>query len=397
MKKILLSAAVAAMALTTTASALEDIKVNGQAKVWYETNNGGATGLFDKKNATGELTFKLGMTGKKGNVGFGATIVQTGTLGLTTNLVNGARSGAANTSTTTPAGVVDGDMFVSEMYITAPLGAKTLLKLGKQELQTPLAFTEKWASVNNTFDAAVVINNSISNVTLVAAYVGQSNGAALNLNNGFTGSYLNPTGTAGGAGATYMLAFHYKGGVAVNGFAYSIQNVAKAYWIDASTKLAGAKVKGYAVHMATETVGADNTNAFALSAGMKAGSVNLFAAASTVSDSNAVAASLAVGNTATGSKKTKLPTMGYYLDGLAVSQPGSTALKLKASGKAAGMGLALQGIRDDNSNTNLTQNELNFIVTKKLGDFNVKTVLMHRDFENTPSQQHVRVIASVNF
>lgn len=42
MKKIIVSVAVAAIALSTTASALEDIKVNGQAKVWYETEIGRA-------------------------------------------------------------------------------------------------------------------------------------------------------------------------------------------------------------------------------------------------------------------------------------------------------------------------------------------------------------------
>ncbi len=44
------------------------------------------------------------------------------------------------------------------------------------ELDTPLAFTEKWNIVNNTFEAAVALNNDIPDTTLVGAWVGKHNG-----------------------------------------------------------------------------------------------------------------------------------------------------------------------------------------------------------------------------
>ena len=400
MKKIILSVAVATMALSTAAAALEDIKVSGQAKVWYETNNAGAavtatdsTDLFDQTGSTGEVTFKVDMTGKQGNIGFGASVVQTGTMGLAGNLVSSTRSGTAATSP------VDGDMFVNEMYITAPVGAKTLLKIGKQELQTPLAFTEKWASVNNTFDAAVAINNSIDNLTLIAAFVGQGNGPTTALSNVHAGTYSGIV-----TGGTYAAAALFENDMlAANVWYYDLESYAKAYWIDAGAKIGPASVKGFYASVNPSNAG-KTTDAYALSVAGSVAGVKLMAAFSDVNDG-----AVSVGNTATGSKKTKLPTMGVYTDGKYVAQPGSTAFKVKAAGKVADFGLALQYVDNSNdSNTNATANrnldasEIDLIITKKLGDFNLKTILMDRSFDDSTEDkriggQHVRIIASVNF
>ncbi len=392
MKKIILSAVVTAMALSTTASALEDIKVNGQAKLWYETNNAGDNGMFNKDGASGEVVFKLGITGKQGNIGFGATLYETSTMGLESNLVSSTRD---NTT--------DQDIYVGEAYVTAPLGAKTLLKFGKQELDTPLAFTERWNATPNTFNAAVAINNSINNLTLIGAYVGQSS------NTGFK-SDGTPEHVYGSGKGTYAIAALYKNDAfAVNVWAYELSSLAKAVWIDASIKAGPVALKGYAAQImaggaVADALGVtDDTTAFALSAGMKMGSVKLFAAASTVSDDQAA---LAMANTATGGKKTKLPTMAVYTDGKYVARPGSTAFKLKAATKIAGTGLALQYVNNSNDDIKAIDDmsEIDLIATTKLGDINLKGILMHRDGNAGQSgqaedsaQQHFRVIASINF
>ena len=393
MKKIIVSAAVAAMALSTSAFALEDVKTTGQMKVYYETNNSGDDALFSKEKASAEVVFKVGFTGKQGDVGFGATLYQASTMGL------------------------EG-------------------KFGKQELDTPLAFTERWNALPNTFNAAVAINSSIDNLTLIAAYVGQ----------GTTGTGTN-TGMADGlaalgtgsdnsqyfGGASTIAALYANDGLNVNFWAYHIENVVlptapvsgafgtvggvsvNAAWLDASVKIADvATVKGYAALVTHDGDGSKDTSAFALSGAGKAGPVSLFAAASYVSDGD-----LAVANTATGFKKTKLPTAAVYLDGLYVGQPGSTAVKLKASGKIGTTGLALQGVMNmndenrfnDAAGDNLKEaQEIDLIVTQKVGVFNLKGILMHRDwsdaynnagatkeYSNDGAQQHVRIIASVNF
>ena len=403
MKKIILSVAVAAMALSTTASALEDIKVSGQAKLWYETNDVNTNDLFSKDNATAEVVFKLGMTGKQGNVGFGAEMTQGSSMGLENVLVSNVRTEAANT----PA-------YVSKAYFTAPIAGATL-KMGRQELNTPLAFTEKWNAQQNNFDAAVVIVPATDNLTIIGAYVGQTNTAyaedavspsnivaALDpktnwkATNGFNQFATN--------GAFAIAGLYKNDTVGVNVWAYEVSSVAQAVWADASVKAGPVALKAYAAMITpsgqAEAVFTDDTTAFALSAGMKAGAVNLFAAGSMISDDQAA---IPMANIATGFKKTKLPTAGVYTDGLYVAQPGSTAVKLKASTKLGSTGLALQGVMNMNDDVvSKETTEVDLIVTQKLGDFNLKGILMHRSFDDSATDTAsggilARVIASVNF
>jgi len=399
MRKIIISAAAAVMALSTTASALEDIKVNGQAKVWYESSDKGAADLLNKNGASGEVVFKLGMTGKQGNVGFGATVYQNSTMGLEGGLVSAARTNAVN-----------GAMYVGEAYITTPISENTLLKFGKQELQTPLAFTEKWNASPNTFNAAVAINSSLDNVTIIGAYVGQDNTNLMNS----TGTALNGAAWKSdgevsqnyfGAGATtFALGALYKNnGLAVNAWAYEISTVAKAFWVDAAVNVANVNVKAYAATMmASDSVKAlfpDDTTAFALSAGTAVSGVKLFAAASMVSDD----AGIPVANTSTNFKKTKLPTAGVYTDGMYVAQPDSMAIKVKAAGKIGSTGLALQAVNNSNDSVAAKETtEIDLIITQKVGDINLKGILMNRSFSDDATDKstgatHVRVIASVNF
>ena len=401
MKKIILSVAVAAMALSTTASALEDIKVNGQAKLWYETNDVNDGSLGDKYSSGGEVVFKLGVTGKQGNVGFGTTIYQASTMGLEGTAVMAVRSGNQ----------INEDMFVGEAYFTAPVTTNTLMKFGKQELDTPLAFTERWNAIPNTFNAAVLLNSSVDNLTLVGAYVGQSTGttAGGGFDTGLTGSQFH--------GTAYAAAGLYKtDALAANVWAYRINNVGgnavanggvavHAVWADAAMKVGPANVKAYAAAVDNDGDNADMTVAAALSAGMKTGAVSLSAAASMVTEGD-----LPVANTATGFKKTKLPTAGVYTDGLYVAQPESMAFKIKAATKLGSTGIALQAIMNMNDNellevagdNTLDTTEVDLIVTQKVGDFNLKGILMHRSFaesgeDNDHGGIYARLIASVNF
>lgn len=401
MKKIIISVAVAAMALSTTASALEDIKVNGQAKVWYETNNAGDNDLFHAPASVGEVAFKAGLTGKQGSVGFGAEITSTDSMGLESRLVYNVRSLAANQG-----------MYLSKAYITAPIAPDTVLKFGRQELDTPFAFTEKWNVVQNNFDAAVAINSSIKNVTLIGAYVGQTNTQIADIDPTNLAAYKGRT-TAdfeqmhGGAFAVGAL---FKNDMfSANGWAYSVRDVGnggafvsgigtqvglghvEAYWLDAGVSVAGVNVKAVAAMMDPNF--GDSTTGFALCAKTDIAGVNLSAAGATVGEGI-----VPLGNTATNFKKTKLPTAGVYTDGLYVAQPESTSFKLKAAGKLGTTGLALQGVMNDNdARDDLKTTEVDLIVTQKLGDFNFKGIVMHRDFDTKDAQQHVRVIASVDF
>ena len=401
MKKIIVSAAVAAMALSTSAFALEDVKTTGQMKVYYETNNGGNNSLFNKNGASAEVVFKVGFTGKQGEVGFGATVYQASTMGLEGKIVNGVRT--ADQTNKGP--------FVGEAYITAPIAPSTTLKFGKQEIDSPLAFTERWNAIPNTFNAALAINSSIDNVTLIAGYVGQGSAVGsfgTNGNSGFADGVFGASQYFGGA--TTIAALYANDGLAVNFWAYHIENVGattptlggvsvNAVWIDGSAKVGPATVKAYAALVTNDATGSKDTSAFALSGAGKVGGVKLFAAASMVSSGD-----LPVANTATNFKKTKLPTAAVYLDGKYVGQPETMAFKLKAAGKIGSTGLALQGVMNDgtasnDANENLDAQEIDLIISQKVGVFNLKGILMNRSWSKAghDSQQHVRVIASVNF
>ncbi|MDD2790262.1 MAG: hypothetical protein PHU40_06280 [Sulfurimonas sp.] len=442
------------MALSTVASALEDIKVSGQAKLWYETSDiaGAGYGLpngapavgtvgtpgyiaaipaersgdvFSTDESSGEVVFKLAMTGKQGNVGFGATLYQTSTMGLEGVVVSADRTNDTNLHTT------NGAPFVGEAYITAPLIASTIMKFGKQELDTPLAFTETWNATPNTFNAAVLVNNSVDNLTLIAAYVGQGNtDGSFKTEGDVTNQYF---------GTAYAVAGLYKtDAFGVNVWGYQINNAlsngftwytaapatfsgvsVNALWADATFKAGVVNIGAIAAYVTHDgdnayvsTIDEDATSAFALSADTTVSDITLFAAASTVSEGD-----LPVANTATGFKKSKLPTEAIYTDGLYVAQPGATAFKLKASGKLGTTGLALQGVMNKNSHDNADSvgalglsgtadqhetTEVDFIVSQKLGDFNIMGVLMNRSFADNATDDkiggnYVRVVTSVNF
>jgi len=418
MKKIILSVAVATMALSTTASALEDIKVSGDAKVWYETNNKGDNGIFERTPSTAEVVFKLGMTGKQGDVGFGAEITQGSTMGLENVLVMGTRTNANTlTQQLDSAGVAAGNngnsMYVSKAYFTAPVAPDTIVKMGRQELNTPLAFTEKWNAQQNNFDAAVFINSSVTDLTLIAAYVGQTNTAISSGTPAWKAqsNFEQLHGGAFAAGALYA-----KDAINANLWVYSVNDYnnanilgkvtaapaaqihAEAVWVDASYKMGDMlKIKAVAAMMAPSD-NLDSTTGFALCANTKVAGWDLSAAGSMVGEGV-----LPIANVATNFKKTKLPTAGVYTDGLYVAQPESTAFKVKAAGKVGSTGLALQAVNNSNdADATKDTTEIDLIVSQKLGVFNLKGIIMHRMFSDDATDdaaggQYVRAIASVKF
>lgn len=394
MRKIILSVAAAAMALSTTASALEDIKVNGQAKLWYETNEAGSNSLFEgDADATGEIVFKLGMTGKQGNVGFGATVYQTTDLGLNGEALGGNRSYVTN-----------GDMYVGEAYVTAPMGSMASLKLGRQELNTPYLFTETWNALPNTFDAAVVTVKPTNELSIAAMYVGEDN-----TNGAVAWKVSDPVGAIYG-GAVVVGAMYKNSSFDANLWYTSVGNynnpntaavedeTLSAVWLDAGTKVADINLRAYAA-MVDGSDAADSTEAYALSAGTKIGDFDLSAAASMVSDDG----HYSVANVSTNNKKTKLPTAGVYTDGLFVAHPDSTAFKVKAATKIASTGVALQVIDNSNDTNALKETtEVDLFLKDKFGDFSTTAILMHRSFDDdalddTAGGLYVRLIVALNF
>jgi hypothetical protein len=413
-------AALAAMTLTTGAMAEVTTDLSGNVKLYYETVDvdGGTEGLFDQgvlgrgvptSGASGQAAVSVEAKGKAGVLGYGFKYTAVDTLGLENNLVSGVR--VAN-SGPEPLSTVH---WAEKAFITYKMG-NTLAKVGRQHLDTPLAFTEKWNIAANSFDAAVLINSDIENVTLVGAYVGRGNGnfgsvvsAGGNFGTFGTAAYRTHAGPVSlvgdGAYAFAALAKPTKE-LGVNAWYYNVQGIADAVWLDANYAVAGVKLGAIYAQMMTkgQTSTFADTKGFALKAGSKVGPVSLFAAYSSIDDDEK--AILPIANVATGFKKTKLPTAGVYNDGVIVAHPGSNAFKIKAGIPVGSVKLTAQYI----SNTNdiheaKDADEFDFIVATKIADINVKAIYVNRTFKNNAKagtfvgsdSNHIRIIAGINF
>lgn len=297
MKLVKMSLA-AAVLLGASAFAIDNVKVSGDAKLFYSTNDSGTTAnsdLFEQGQSAADTALRLGVTGDlaKG-ISFGMTANAVSTLGLENNLVANTWTGAHNHS-----GSVDDQAWVSELWIAATLG-KTTAKLGRMELDTPFAFSEKWSVAANTFDAAVLINQDIPDTTLVGAWVGKGNGVNVLGANGLLGVTDNrqdiDSTTAGtqalgidgilttnakyttfakqGAYAAALVNNSFKPAV-VQAWYYNVGGVADAYWLQADIDcqlVKGVKIGAQFANMDPKSLLADagvtkDSEAFAVKLG----------------------------------------------------------------------------------------------------------------------------------
>jgi len=259
---------VAALLVGSSAFAIDNVKVSGDAKLFYATDNATTNGiadvlnpatatdsnnLFNAGSSAAQAALGLGVTADlaKG-ISAGAHMTVLSTLGLEGQLVNNVWEGTNGTSDT---------WIVDEAWVAATLG-KTTAKLGRMELDTPLTFTEKWSIAKNTFEAVVLINQDLPDTTLIAAYVGGSNsnsavnnlvvgGTALGHGTGSNGAGIasviqNQAGTANTTFSQY-----YNGAFAVaaikNSFKpltlqawyYDAPQYLDAYWLQADLGMEG--------------------------------------------------------------------------------------------------------------------------------------------------------------
>ena len=223
-----------------------NIKIEGDAKLYYSTSDDKANSLFNKNGAFGQaaasVSFSADLTE---GISAGSKITALSTLGLEGQLVNNVWEGTN--------GVSD-SFIVNELWLAGTIG-KTTGKIGRMPLDTPLVFTETWSIVENTFEAAVLINQDIPDTTLVGAYVGGSNGQLI----GATAGPIAGVGMAnvvqGAASGTTFNQFYngaYTAGIVNNSWEpltaqawyYDATSIAQAYWIQADLNLAGILLGG---------------------------------------------------------------------------------------------------------------------------------------------------------
>ncbi|WP_200762702.1 hypothetical protein [Nitrosophilus alvini] len=236
----------ALLALGVSAFAdVNNIKVSGDAKLFYATQDGDnnqigirpATGdLFSKNNSAGQAALDLAVEADLADSAKGkVAITALNTLGLENNLVSNVWEGG-----------LGNQWWVSEAWLAKSI-ANTTIKVGRQAIDTPLAFSETWSIAQNTFDAAVVLNSDVPNTTLVAAWIGRGNNASGVLGRTGAGTYTNIVRNAAN-GADPFVTFGTNGAYAVGAinnsienvtlqaWYYDVQQIARAYWLEADVK-----------------------------------------------------------------------------------------------------------------------------------------------------------------
>ncbi|MBD3799466.1 MAG: outer membrane porin, OprD family [Epsilonproteobacteria bacterium] len=338
---------VAVMALGTSAFAIDNVKVNGEAKVWYQTSEysgpdagtSASQDFFDHDtNSVANTSLMLGATMDIApSLSMGASAYALSTLGLENNLVGDTPSNKvrADGTTSTVSERVSDQAWVRELYLAYTAG-KTTAKIGRQELATPLAFTEKWNVVDNTFDAAVLLNNDIQDTTLVAAWVGKHNGAVSTATKyvGSTTVNLNGAFDTLGASGAYAFAAVNKSlpNTTVQAWYYNVSDVADAYWLQADAKLMGMIDVGvqYA-NMDPKAAGTEDTSIYAVKAAADVAGFNVYAAYSSADDSKTLSN---FSNVSTGDKSMIYTALGsIYMDGEFTTRSGTDAWKVGASTK----------------------------------------------------------------
>ena len=239
--KLVKMSLLAAVLISTSAYAIDNIEVSGDAKLYYGTNDGFDTNfdpdsdvsLFSKPSSWGQASLGLGVTADLAEgISSGAHLTAVSTVGLT-NIVNGVFE----------SGLTD-EYWFDEAWISGTYG-KTTAKIGRMRLDTPLVFTETWSVAYNTFEAGMITNEDIPDTTLAAAYIGAANNGnagGMWLTNQYAGVTADNNGTQnttfapvnGGKGA-------YAFGVVNNSWVpltaqawyYTLPNTGTSYWLQA--------------------------------------------------------------------------------------------------------------------------------------------------------------------
>lgn len=462
-EKIIVSAAVAAMALSTGAFAESDMKVSGHVKLWYQTmDNEGTTGdnglfKYDSANGNewGDLGVQLKATGSlKDNISYNVALNGVTTMGLEGHIVGGETT-RGNWASAGVNGTAAQPFWFHEVNMAYTSG-KTIFKLGRQELNTPLAYTEKWNATSNSFEAAVLINQDLPDTTLVAAWVAKGNGATGNLVyapqvfgaesqfNSYMGYDLDADGKNDTGGALALAAVNNSmKDIPVQAWYYHVSGVANAYWVQADAKMdafsaqaifAGVGVKDE-VKDFLEGAGSDTgtTTAMAAKVAGSFGMFNAYAAFCSISEGN-----VPVANTATNYKKTKLPTASIFSDGMVAAQPDTTSFKVGGSAKVDGVGTfalsygsyavgenagyvspnaavggpASMGVIANSRGEDMDVSEIDVVYKTKINDVDLAAMYIHVDQTYVPgngtygsagvdygtaANDIVRIVATLNF
>ena len=343
-------------ALAVTSAVAGESTITGDAKVFYGTTDAGNGDLFDKgTNTMGDASVSLDYSRDIADgVTLNAGMTGISTLGLESTLVGNTWVNHA----------LKDRAWIDVANVTAKLG-KTTAVIGRQKLDTPLAFTETWNIAENTFDAFTFVNNDVADTTLVGSLVTRANGGEFtNLQAGMgdlgEGIYAFGAVTKLIPNTTAQLWYY--------DFAHDNN---KKLWVQADSEVAGGITAGVQYAQAMADAGEDSS-IVAAKLGYDANGMGLYAAYSNADEKGQVGFA-----NYGGFGGSKLYTEAWWNFGF-VSKPGAQTIAVGASTDAAGLGLTAQYTTVSNDNSNLLEmDEITLTASKKVGPVDATVALIN--------------------
>jgi hypothetical protein len=400
------------MLMGVSAYAVENVKISGDAKVYYSTHDADGMGydavptqdpsgaLFDKDSSAADAAVNLKVSADLAEgISAGVSYTAISTLGLENNFVSNVW--AASHTAVAPNGngyanalggaKVENASWFNEAWAAVTLG-KSTAKVGRMELDTPLAYTETWSIERNSMEGAVLLNQDLPDTTLVAAWVGNGNGTEAFGDGGANHSNVMALGLAvapvvngDGTFGTYGVDGAYAFGIVNNSFKpltvqawyYDVTRMAQAYWLQADLNmegiLAGAQYSNVDVGDLAPTV--DPSSVYALMLGYEMKDVaTLKVAYSAVDEEHAAGF-----NTATASGDSKLYTKPFWNRSY-VTAADAASLKVCANANLAGfdLGAAYTSV-DNGTDDNMDLNEIDVTAGTSFGPLDAKLAYIYTD------------------
>ena len=372
---------VAALLLGANAYAIENVKVSGDAKLYYHTddseNAAGDGGFLSQDSSAANAALNIGLTADlTEGVSAGVTVTALSTLGLEGNLVSNVWEAGAGAGVTS-------DYWVSEAWMATKMG-ETTAKVGRQTLDTPLAFTETWSIAQNTFEAVVLINQDIADTTLVGAFIGSSNSGAGILGAGGAGISGVVSGPTVANGDSRFNTFGTNGAYAigavnnsmkeltVQAWYYTVRSLANAMWLSADLNMDGI-LAGAQYATLEPAAGTNDGDVMSLMLGYEMKDVATFKVAYSQTDDTVGAGQNVAG------AQSKLYTEMWWNYGT-VTTADTTAILVSAEAKVADIDLfASYTMADDGSVANNDLNELAITASKSYGPLDTSIALINTD------------------
>jgi len=392
--RIGLSLAVIAMIGTVANAEIKSESFGGSASLFYGTNDANNGDIFNKATSIGNTAIQLGGTALVGScdtcvkLNYGVTGVST--MGLENTLVSGTWVNHTN-------GLNDGVWIDTLNLAFNPLDgiSNTAMVVGRQALATPMVLTETWNIAKNTYDAAVVVNNDVTDTTLVGAWVGRSNVAGgstvnvANIGDGYS-QFLTPEGAYAFGAVTKLIPT-----VTAQAWYYIAPSTTNVAWIQAETEVAGFTLGGqYGMFDA-----ADNSdgNAIGVKLGYSYEGIGLGVAYSTVDAMTGTSAALGFKNL--GGNQSSLYTEAWWNYGY-VGESDTDTISASATydiKDVADLGLFVT--MADNGTSNTTMQEIAVTAGKSIDNLDVTLAYINSDFDvaNQDAVNEIQAYFTYNF